>query len=144
MLYINLGGTEKVIIMKPRTEGTSKNPRIKRRKRRLPEQFICIAQEDAWMVFDWLNGVGLEANQEVAQVHLRLCFHCQEAVAKMMKLDDEFRARAGRSLHLANSTHHQAVTMTYAISNHEAHQVSDGHAMTGENSSRPMEAVGQS
>jgi|ERR1041384_1700694 hypothetical protein len=99
MIFINL--IEERPIMKTENSAIRKKPGGKGR-RPIPEQYICIAEDEAPEVFDWLNGVS-DADQEIAEIHLRLCFHCQEAVATMMTLDAEFRARVRRCLHGVNA-----------------------------------------
>ena len=96
MIWMNLIGMEKLIIMEPKTK--TETPGAKRR--RLPEEYICIAPDESPQVFDWLNGAEMNGEKEVAEVHLRLCFHCQEAVARRLRIDEAFRKSARRYLHL--------------------------------------------
>ena len=105
MIRINLVGTERYFAMTPKTK--KETPGV-RRRRRLPEEYICIAPKEAPQVFDWLNGAGANGDKEVAEVHLRLCFHCQETVARLIRIDEEFRKRAGRCLHRASSGNEQS------------------------------------
>jgi hypothetical protein len=99
MVYLNMIRSETKLIMKP--QSTKKKVGAKRRRRPLPEEYICIAPAEAPLVFDWLNGAGFEADKEFAEIHLKLCFHCQEAVARWMMLDEKFRVNAKRCLHLS-------------------------------------------
>lgn len=87
--------------MKPEKFRVDDEPGAKQRPHPVPEQYVCIAEDEAPEVFDWLNGVS-DADPEIGEIHLRLCFHCQEAVATRMTVDKEFRGRVRRCLHGAN------------------------------------------
>jgi hypothetical protein len=100
MICINLSETEPVMKAKTKTEETQS---AGGEAQELPTEYLCIEPREEPLVFDWLNGIGNEANGEIAEVHLRLCFRCQEKVVHLMKIDEEFKKNAGRSLHLASS-----------------------------------------
>lgn len=100
MEALDLFRTERIFVMEHNKK--KKKPGTRRRTRPLPEQFICIAPTEAPLVFDWLKGAGSEAQNEIAEIHLRLCFQCQEAVITMMRLNSEFRENVRRFLHSAN------------------------------------------
>ena len=106
MIFINLIGTEKFFAMEPKTR-TKEEPVASRPTRRLPNKFICIDPSEAPQVIDWLNGAGVVGDREVVEVHLRLCFHCQEVVVHRMQIDEEFKKRAGRCLHLSSHDEHR-------------------------------------
>ena len=110
MISMNLG-TEKVYIMTPKQK-IKGSAGAKRRRRSLPKEYICIAPNDSQLVFDWLNGACDAANKEAAEVHLRLCFHCQEAVARLMRIDEQFRIKAGRCLHRNHQGNEESVRTT--------------------------------
>jgi hypothetical protein len=38
-------------------------------------------------LFDYLNSSNESVDKEAALAHLALCFHCQEAVARLIKID---------------------------------------------------------
>jgi len=57
------------------------------RPRPLPKEFRCIDQEEAVRLFDYLNSSNESVDKEAALAHLALCFHCQEAVARLIKID---------------------------------------------------------
>jgi len=105
MIRINLVNTERYVAMTPKTK--KETPGV-RRRRRLPKEYVCIAPEESPQVFDWLNGAGTNGDKEVAEVHLRLCFHCQESVARLIRIDEEFRNRARRCLHRTSSENEQS------------------------------------
>ena len=141
MVYLNLIRLETEFIM--RSQSTmKKKPGAKRRRRPLPGQYLCIAEAEAPLVFDWLSGAGTEADRELAEIHLRLCFHCQEAVAQLMVLDEKFRASAGRSLHLSISSEHSNPADS------DIHCLASGKNSSGqssdiENPTRFMKVVGR-
>ena len=105
MIFINL--VRERPNMKPQKLRLEVEPNAKQRPD--PEPYVCIAEDEAPEVFDWLNGVS-DADAEVGEVHLRLCFHCQEAVARMMTLNKEFRTRVRRCLHAANIRARKSMT----------------------------------
>lgn len=49
--------------------------------------FVCIDPAQRATVFDFFKGFYKDQKQMVL-IHLRLCMHCQEAVTKMLKLDE--------------------------------------------------------
>ena len=100
MIFLNPIRTEKYLAMNTNTQTEEKSD-PNQRSRQLPDKYICIAEDESAKVIHWLNGAGSDADKEIAEVHLRLCFHCQEVVVHMMKTDEEFKKRAGRCLHLA-------------------------------------------
>lgn len=95
--------------MKPQNSRIKEKPGAKGRPRPVPDQYICIAEDEAPEVFDWLNCVS-DADPEIGEIHLRLCFHCQEAVATRMTVDKEFRVRVRRCLHAANLRAQRSLT----------------------------------
>ena len=98
MICINLVETESVMKAKTKTEETQS---AKREAQELPTDYLCIEPREEKIVFNWLNGIGSEADREVAEVHLRLCYRCQETVVQVMKINEEFKHNARRFLHLA-------------------------------------------
>jgi hypothetical protein len=106
MIFINL--LKERPTMKPQEFRIEDEPGAKRRPD--PEPYVCIAEDEAPQVFDWLNGVS-DADPEIGEIHLRLCFHCQEAVATMMTLDKEFKGRVRRCLHPANIRARRSMTV---------------------------------
>ena len=138
MIRINLG-TEKVRIMTPKM----KEARLgAKRGRPLPKEYICIAPDEAQLVFDWLNGAAGEEIKEIAKVHLRLCFHCQEAVSNLMRIDEEFRDKAGRSLHQTNSQNEHSIEASRAAAAHECNR-NETDDEDHDNPSRSMKAGGR-
>jgi hypothetical protein len=65
----------------------------------LPEDYICIDEEETALVFDCLDGGGSAEERAVADMHLKLCLHCQEAAAALIKLRSKIEARAPHCLH---------------------------------------------
>ena len=110
MVEINLIGTENAQFMEPKRDFRDRQAGTRRRAIRLPEEYVCIAPRDAPEVFEWLKG--RPADAEAAEVHLRLCFNCQEAVRNLMHVDEEFRNRAGRCLHAGSSQNRRAMSAT--------------------------------
>ena len=75
-----------------------RNPRyttasVGRRPRALPEEYECIDPDEAVLLFDYLNGADTDADKAVLSAHLGLCYHCQDAVSAMMKLDKALKER---------------------------------------------------
>lgn len=61
--------------------------------RQLPDEYVCIAPDEAVQLFDYLNKADDKVDQELVAVHLGLCLHCQEAVAALTTLDSTLRKR---------------------------------------------------
>jgi hypothetical protein len=89
------------VVMKAKTK-TEETRGAGSEAQELPTEYLCIEPSEEHLVFDWLNGIGSEANREIAEVHLRLCFRCQETVVHLMKINEEFKKNAGRCLHRAS------------------------------------------
>jgi len=107
MIRINLSETESVMKAKTKTEETQS---AEREAQELPTDYLCIEPREERIVFDWLNGMGSEADREVAEVHLRLCYRCQETVVHLMEINEEFKTIAGRFLHLARARYEHGLT----------------------------------
>lgn len=142
MVYINMIRRETELIMKP--QNTMKKAGAKRRRRPLPEQYICIAPAEAPLVFDWLNGAGIEADKELAEIHLKLCFHCQEAVARWMIVDEKFKANAKRCLHLSTLPSELQHTADSDVHRHEAGTNSSCKTADDDHPAWSMKVVGRS
>ena len=107
MICMNLSETESVMKAKTKTEETQ---RAKQEAQELPTDYLCIEPREEDIVFNWLNGVGSEDDRDVAEVHLRMCYRCQETVVHLMEINEEFKRNAGRFLHLAGTRHEQRLT----------------------------------
>lgn len=59
----------------------------------LPTEFVCIDEDEAVAVFDYLNGADDNVDKELIAVHLQLCFDCQEAVVALLALNPAARQR---------------------------------------------------
>lgn len=55
----------------------------------LPKNFVCVDPEEATQLFDYLNGAAEGVDKEAAAIHLRLCFNCQDAVARLKNIDKD-------------------------------------------------------
>jgi len=117
MTSINLIKTEFVMKAKTKIEETES---AKREAQELPTDYLCIEPRETDIVFNWLNGIGSEADGDVAEVHLRLCYRCEETVVHLMEINEEFKKNAGRYLHLARTRHEQRLTTL-----HPADEVTD-------------------
>ena|ERR1051326_759447 len=142
MIYMNLNGTEKFVTMKPKTRIEEK-PGAKQRIRLLPTEFICIAPSEAPQVLDWLNGSSNEAENEIAEIHLRLCFHCQEVVARLMRINEEFSKRVGRCLHLASLRNKQLLSTAQMAGAHGSNHTKSHEDPDDVNPSKSMKAGGR-
>ncbi|HEX8847748.1 MAG TPA: hypothetical protein VF791_24115 [Pyrinomonadaceae bacterium] len=67
-------------------------------KPEVPEDFICIDPEQKPLVFDFLNGFKQEL-KEAALLHLRLCLHCREIAATVLKINRYLEPKSGNYLH---------------------------------------------
>ncbi|HLL70930.1 MAG TPA: hypothetical protein VK363_05820 [Pyrinomonadaceae bacterium] len=67
-------------------------------KPEVPEDFICIDPEQKPLVFDFLNGFKQEL-KEAALIHLRLCLHCREIAATVLKINRYLEPKSGQYLH---------------------------------------------
>ena len=146
MGYSNIG-MERLRTMKPPKTGKKRKrgsrPATRHRVHPIPDDYICVAPAEAVQLFDWLNRKGPESDKEIATLHLRLCLHCQEIVAKLMMLGDAANTDALECLHLAQEEAHE---------NLEAHvdedikclQLSSGDASAGSDkeNARYMKAGG--
>jgi hypothetical protein len=56
-------------------------------------QYVCIDEDEAVVVMDYLNGAEDRVDKELVLGHLALCFDCQEAAAAMMGIDTRVRER---------------------------------------------------
>jgi hypothetical protein len=68
-------------------------------KRRLPDNYICIAPEESLMVFDYLNG-RRDVDKKLVALHLNLCHQCQDAADSMRVMDDAVKERLALALAL--------------------------------------------
>ena len=140
MSYLNTARMENVFPMKPETRPRTKGskPGI---RRQLPDNFICIAPEEARHVLDWLNGSALEHEKEIAVLHFNLCLHCQEAVAELKLIKEALTENAKESLHLSTNqilAHLNACSCTlHDKAEHEAQR------MLSEASTPFMKAAGE-
>lgn len=66
------------------------------RSRELPAEYLCIDEDQAVLVFDYLNGADDKVDHEMVAVHLGLCYRCQESVAALIRLDASVRDRLSR------------------------------------------------
>jgi hypothetical protein len=62
----------------------------------LPTDYICIDENEAVKVMDYMSGSDAHVDEDVVADHLRLCFSCQEAVAALVSLNPAFRERLAR------------------------------------------------
>lgn len=142
MICMNLIGTERFLDMGSKTK--METPGGARRRRRLPRKYICIAPDEAPELFDWLNSAGRHGEREVAEAHLGLCFHCQETVARMLRMDEEFRKKAGRCLHLSSSGNKPPMKTAHAAGAHGLNRTESHRQLEDGKSSRSMKAGGRS
>lgn len=75
---------------------------IQDEKPEVPEDFICIDPEQKPLVFDFLNGFKQDL-KEVALLHLRLCLHCREMAATVLKINRYLEPKSGHYLHAKKS-----------------------------------------
>jgi hypothetical protein len=71
-------------------------------KPEVPEDFICIDPKQQPLVFDFLNGFKQDL-KEVALLHLRLCLHCREIAATVLKINKYLEPKSGHYLHAKKS-----------------------------------------
>jgi len=69
-------------------------------KRRLPDNYICIAPEESLMVFDYLNG-RRDVDEKLVALHLNLCHQCQDTADSMRVLNEAVKERLAVALQLA-------------------------------------------
>ena len=80
-------------IRSPKRNSRYATASVGRRPRALPEEYSCIDPNEAVRLFDYLNGADKDVDKALLSAHLGLCYHCQEAVAAMMKLDKALKER---------------------------------------------------
>lgn len=67
-------------------------------KPEVPEDFICIDPEQKLLVFDFLNGFKQDV-KNIALLHLKLCLHCREIAATVLKINRYLEPKSGHYLH---------------------------------------------
>lgn len=67
-------------------------------KRRLPDNYICIAPEESLIVFDYLNGQRQDVDEKLVALHLNLCLQCQETADSLRVIDDAIKERLAVAL----------------------------------------------
>lgn len=76
---LNFLGMENVPM---RPENRQKKKPSPSARRRLPENYVCIAPDEAQHVIDFIIGSD-HRHEEIAKLHFHLCLHCQEKVARL-------------------------------------------------------------
>jgi hypothetical protein len=64
----------------------------------VPEDFTCIDPDQEPLVFDFLNGFKQDLKEKVL-LHLRLCLHCSEIAATILKINRYLEPKSGHYLH---------------------------------------------
>jgi hypothetical protein len=83
--------------VKKRCPETESNPS------RLPKNFICIDPAERPVVFDFLKDSTQDQTlKDAALIHLRLCLHCREAAATVLKIKKYLEPKSDY-LHVAQS-----------------------------------------
>lgn len=59
-------------------------------KRSLPTDYVCIAPEEALLVFDYLRG-RKDVDERLVALHLHLCDRCQETVKNLKDIDEALK-----------------------------------------------------
>ena len=77
-----------IVVTTVRTTTKRRSLRATPQPRPLPTDFICIDPDMAAQLFDYLNDADETVDKNAAAAHLALCFHCQEAVARLKKIKE--------------------------------------------------------
>lgn len=64
----------------------------------VPEDFICIDPPQQPLVLDYLSNFNQEI-KEAALIHLKLCLHCRELAATVLKVNRYLEPKSGQYLH---------------------------------------------
>lgn len=64
----------------------------------IPTDYVCVDPEQGALAFEFFRNLD-EGDKEAALVHLRLCLHCREAVATLLKINRYMDPKAEHYLH---------------------------------------------
>lgn len=88
--------------MKVKHNSRKKSAETEGEKPEVPEDFICIDPAEKPQVFDFLTGLRQDV-AELAFIHLRLCLHCRELAATVLKINKYLEPKLVHYLHAEKS-----------------------------------------